>query len=356
MRRDERGTVGALSELLVEQIGALGVEPVKWLVEEEQVWIVQERPAEGEALDHPAGEGPGPLVPHTPEPEPLEHGAGALAPLGQPVQAPVEIEVLEGGELPIEQGLVPEEPDRFARGSDDDLAAGRRGQPRAEAKQSRLPRPVRPGHEQEPAARHLEIEPLENALVAEPLGQALCSDHGTESSDVSSAGLPLEDARLEAEMAYWMRVFCTSGSPPRLEDVFDWVSGRGPNLWIDHRVTDAELASDSWEQAAIGYRQGKTPFLTEVNHSSDPDARQEIAEFAESVEDVPDTSQRRRVLDHLERTIFIVGNQIPTSDFEDDGYHAVGEFMRFFLEHNGGMIQADGEGFYEGEQLILPLE
>jgi hypothetical protein len=157
-------------------------------------------------------------------------------------------------------------------------------------------------------------------------------------------------------MAYWMRVFCTSGSPQPLEDVLAWVAGRGSKLWIDDRLTDVDPASASWDQVAIGYRQGKNSFLAEVNHTSDPDASEEVEEFVEFLEDVPDTPQRRSVLSHLKRTTFIVANQIPTSDFEDDGYDAVGEFMRFFVEHNGGMIQADGEGFYEGQDLILELE
>jgi len=54
--------------------------------------------------------------------------------------------------------------------------------------------------------------------------------------------------------------------------------------------------------------------------------------------------------------VFVVANQIPTSDFEDDGFDSVGEFMHFFVEHHGGMIQADGEGFYEGGQLVVPLD
>jgi len=30
--------------------------------------------------------------------------------------------------------------------------------------------------------------------------------------------------------------------------------------------------------------------------------------------------------------------------------------MRFFVEHNDGMIQADGEGFYDGLELMVELE
>jgi len=84
--------------------------------------------------------------------------------------------------------------------------------------------------------------------------------------------------------------------------------------------------------------------------------REELDEFIELVEDAPDGPAGNRVLEHLEGTVFVVANQIPTSDFEDDGFDSVGEFMHFFVEHHGGMIQADGEGFYEGGQLVVPLD
>jgi len=70
-----------------------------------------------------------------------------------------------------------EKADRLARHRDVEHTVGRRRESRAEPKQRRLPRPVRPGHEHEPAARHLEVELVENALVAEALGQVPGLDH-----------------------------------------------------------------------------------------------------------------------------------------------------------------------------------
>ncbi len=176
MRRD-KGRRSSFRKLGVKELCTFGVEAVEGLVEQKQAWIVQERPAEGKALEHAARERPGPLVPRSPEPEALEHRAGALAPLGQPVETTVEIEVLERRQLPVEERLVPEKTDRRARRVHVELTAGRRSEPRTEAKQRRLPGPVRPGHEHEPATRHLEVEAVEDALVAEALGQALCPDH-----------------------------------------------------------------------------------------------------------------------------------------------------------------------------------
>ena len=53
MRRDESRHARTLGELCLEQVGALDVEPVEGLVEEQQVGVVQERAAECEPLEHP---------------------------------------------------------------------------------------------------------------------------------------------------------------------------------------------------------------------------------------------------------------------------------------------------------------
>ena len=156
-------------------------------------------------------------------------------------------------------------------------------------------------------------------------------------------------------MAYWMRIFRNEGKPPPLEVVFSWVAERGPTLALDSDLADVDSSSNDWQQAAVQYRPGKRPFLVEVSTVDQPEAQEELEEFIELLDDVLDTPAKDKVLAHLNKTTFVVANQISTSDFEDDGFDAVGEFMRFFVEHNGGMIQADGEGFYEGERLLLPL-
>lgn len=61
------------------------------------------------------------------------------------------------------------------------------------------------------------------------------------------------------------------------------------------------------------------------------------------------------MLRHLGQTRFTVACQLPTSDIDDDGYDAVGAFLEYFVTHSGGMIQADGEGFYRGNRLIVEL-
>jgi hypothetical protein len=159
---------------------------------------------------------------------------------------------------------------------------------------------------------------------------------------------------------YWTRVFCVQGPPASLASVFEWAAAeRHVELSVDREMTPhVDLDAPFADQAAIRYTAGKMPFLAEVNRRGDSelDLADELEEFLERLEEARAGPARERVAAHLGRTDFVVANQLPLSDFEDDGFDALGAFMTYFAERNGGLIHADGEGFYDGEELILELD
>src|SRR5207247_884177 len=117
-----------------------------------------------------------------PEPEALEQHPDPLAPLGHPVEAAIEVEVLDRRQLPVDERLVREIANLAAVGVDLELARCGDQQAGAEAQQRRLAGAVRTGDDEEAAARKLEVDRLERALVAEAPGQPARPDHGTPSS------------------------------------------------------------------------------------------------------------------------------------------------------------------------------
>ena len=66
--------------------------------------------------------------------------------------------------------------------------------------------------------------------------------------------------------------------------------------------------------------------------------------------------EKNKVLKHLKNTNYIVATKLPTDDIDDDGYNANGELLNYFVRNFEGMIQADGEGFYEGFEVIVKTE
>ena len=65
---------------------------------------------------------------------------------------------------------------------------------------------------------------------------------------------------------------------------------------------------------------------------------------------------KKRIVDHLKATRFIIALRLPKADMDDAGWDANGQILTYFLDHCGALIQADGEGFYEGAKLILEIE
>jgi hypothetical protein len=156
-------------------------------------------------------------------------------------------------------------------------------------------------------------------------------------------------------MGYYVRAFCTSSNLPPLRTIFDWAKSEGVSLELDTEHVAADLDSPHWREAELRYKPGNQPIPVDVTRSTDELLSDEIEEFVEFLEDVPDSAAKEEVLQQLRGTKAIVATQL-LGDVDDDSYAAAGTFLNFFVEHCGGMIQADAEGFYEGDELIVELE
>lgn len=150
-------------------------------------------------------------------------------------------------------------------------------------------------------------------------------------------------------MSFYLRAFCKSDEVPPLREVFKWAEGQGVQL----RAPSADLDEQSWEQAEVAYKADRQPFTAEVNTSDF--LQEEVEEFIEFLEDVDQSPERQKVLDHLEQSKAVIAAQL-VGDIDDEGYAAIGAFLSYYVEHCGGLIQTDGEGFYEGDRLIVALD
>jgi hypothetical protein len=156
-------------------------------------------------------------------------------------------------------------------------------------------------------------------------------------------------------MGYYVRAFCSSDEIPSLRAILDWANAAGVPLELDVDHVSPDLDAANWREAEIRYKPAKQPIQVNVTRSGDELLSEEVGEFVEFLEDVPESPARRKVLHHLKKTKAIVAAQL-LGDVDDDGHLAAGTFLDFFTEHCGGKIQADAEGFYEGDELIVELE
>jgi hypothetical protein len=159
-------------------------------------------------------------------------------------------------------------------------------------------------------------------------------------------------------VSYYVRAFCTSTEVPSLRTVLEWARGQGCTLEVAPEGAAIDIDSADWDEVPILYKAGRTPFLSSISRDDGtPDRlfREEVREFEESLEDVDDSPAKRRVLGHLRQSRYVVANQLPAADIDEDGYRASAVLLEYFVHHAGGMAQADGEGFYDGETLLVEL-
>ncbi|MDN5211491.1 hypothetical protein QQ020_05500 [Fulvivirgaceae bacterium BMA12] len=155
-------------------------------------------------------------------------------------------------------------------------------------------------------------------------------------------------------MGYFTRVFCKANNRPSVKQILDNLNSFGYS--VTSNLNPDELESEDWANFELNYKDGKLPILVELNQleNSDGLAEEEIEEFKETIGKPGLFSlSKKKVLTQLEKTKFILCNQLPISDIDDDGYDVNGELMQIFVSECEGMIQCDGEGFYFGTKLIL---
>jgi hypothetical protein len=158
-------------------------------------------------------------------------------------------------------------------------------------------------------------------------------------------------------MGNYIRAFCVGEEVPSVTKLVQWLATRD----VAVKVVDGDpmkMQSRGWEQVGLVYKEGKLPIIarcTRTDEKGNGPANEELKSFIERVGQPGKNKSKKRVLDHLKATRFIIALRLPKADMDDQGWDANGQILTYFLDHCGALIQADGEGFYEGSKLILEV-
>ena len=154
-------------------------------------------------------------------------------------------------------------------------------------------------------------------------------------------------------MGYYVRAFTVGDARTPLRAILDWTRAHGAELVPRG---DVDLDAADWRQAELLDPATARTFLVEATRDRD-DANllgEEVEEFVDELADAPDSSERQRVLDCLSAARAVVAAQLPGGR-QDEALDAAITFLQFFVEDEGGMIQADEVGFFEGDDLVVAL-
>ena len=180
----------------LDQLDRRGVEVCAWLVEQQQLGVVQRRPGHGGTLHHPARE----VFSGSSARSAQRHGVEQLldALCADAVQARVKAQVLARGQLAVQQRLVPEQPDAPAHGprllgearaEHAHLAVVWPQQRREHPQQRRLARPVRPEHDQRLACRERQRDIAERLAFAVAAHEPFQPEHRSSTTSLAPAGV-----------------------------------------------------------------------------------------------------------------------------------------------------------------------
>jgi hypothetical protein len=155
-------------------------------------------------------------------------------------------------------------------------------------------------------------------------------------------------------MPYYVRAFCKSTKIPKIEEIFNYANGQGFNFRLELNEGTLDNEGENWHSFEMKYKEGKSPIIVELNLVNDTDeiGKEEVQEFIEEIGSPGISLKKRKVINHLKETKYIIANQL-LGDIDDDGYDANGEFMKYFVDNFEGMQYADGEGFYDKDMTLL---
>jgi hypothetical protein len=157
---------------------------------------------------------------------------------------------------------------------------------------------------------------------------------------------------------FFTRVFCLRREPPPLGLLVEFLKARGATPILPAEITEKLLNSWNWVGVEVGYDKDRTPIvLTCIRKDSAQDEvfTQDVEGLLRFVETHREIDNWR-VADQLHACRFYVASILDKNDVTDKGYDFNGWILQFFQENCDGMVQIDGQGFYNGEgELIFEL-
>lgn len=158
-------------------------------------------------------------------------------------------------------------------------------------------------------------------------------------------------------MGYYTRVFCSSKNKPKIKELLESLKSNG--FAVESDLDEEDLENSEWTNFELNYAPEKLPLLVELNEKGKSDGlvEEEILEFIQFV-GKPNLLElnKKKVINHLKNTDYIICIQLPTLDIVDEGYNVNGELMAYVERNFSGMIQADREGFYLNNKLLVKIE
>jgi len=154
---------------------------------------------------------------------------------------------------------------------------------------------------------------------------------------------------------FFTRVFCLRKESPPLALLIEFLKAKKLTPILPKEVDDKLLNVWNWVGVELTYNKDRAPILlTCVRKDSaqgeifDQDI-QRLLNFAEAHRELDNW----QVVDQLRGCRFYVATILDKNDITEEGYDFNGWILQFFQENCNGMVQIDGQGFFDAEGEVL---
>lgn len=158
-------------------------------------------------------------------------------------------------------------------------------------------------------------------------------------------------------MSDLIQIFCSEEPPPTLKQVMEFLSEEGFDIKFEEGEEEDEEQDQedpSWTEARLIYDDEQEALVLECWRSEESDEFDELRdELIATVEDMEETGAKK-VLRRLKKAQFVI--QILPCDSDEEGESVVNALTAFFAAEFGGLVHVEGDGFYEGDDLLLEME
>ena len=155
-------------------------------------------------------------------------------------------------------------------------------------------------------------------------------------------------------MPYYTRVFCTSALRPSLSELELTLQQTRPRLALSSSEAGS---SEEWRQAECTLGEDGELIMIECDVRGEPNSlvAEECEEFIAELGITWFSPSKRRVAKHLRRAHYVVSCQL-LRGAGANGLAVSSALMQYFVSKYGGLVQSDGEGFYEGSKVVVALK
>jgi len=161
---------------------------------------------------------------------------------------------------------------------------------------------------------------------------------------------------------FFTRVFCLRKESPPLGLLIEFLKARGATPIIPSEVNEKLLNSWNWVGLELGYAKDRKPILltcVRKGGAQEDIYKTDIEGLLHFVE-AHHEDDNWRVVDQLRACRFYIATILDKNDISEEGYDFNGWILQFFQENCDGLVQIDGQGFFNAEgEIILempPLE